>query len=183
MSHSSFLVPPLSCPACPSKKINTCQTNFSFIFAGLCYHCNNNCTSQEEITFYQFICYLSYETRAATIGYTAKFSCLHKYSIIHQNYVKLYTPSIKPGSQLMNDVEDFVKFHWIYQIGMTNTWKINVQIIWKIKQAKEGRKEKDRNNNSRERVRQRDDAKMKKSKKGSKNKREIKRKWTKIQKK
>ena len=43
----------------------------------------------------------------ATIGDKPQFPCLHKGSIIHQDYVKLYTQSIEPGSQPMDDVEDF----------------------------------------------------------------------------
>ena len=40
-------------------------------------------------------------------GYIPQFPCLQKDSIIHQGYVKVYTPSIEPGSQPMDDVEDF----------------------------------------------------------------------------
>ena len=82
-------------------------TKFPFIFAGFCYHCNNNCTSQDEITFYQCVCCPPYETRAATIGYTPRFPCLHKDSVTHQKYVTLFTQSTQPGSQRMDDVEDF----------------------------------------------------------------------------
>ena len=107
MSHSSYLGPPLSCPTCLSHEINTWTTRFQFIFAGFCYHCNNNSTSQDKITFYQCVCCPPYATTAATVGYTPRFPCLHKKSQIHQRYVKVYSPSLEPSSQPMHVVEDF----------------------------------------------------------------------------
>ena len=107
MSHSSFLVPPPSCPTCLSKEINIWPTHFPFIFAGFRYHCNNNRTSQDEITFYQCVCCPPYVTKGATVGYTPQFLCQHNESVIHQGYVKVYTPSLEPSSPPMHVVEDF----------------------------------------------------------------------------
>ena len=84
---------------------------------------------------------------AATVGYTPQFPCLHKDSVIHQDYVKHYTPPIEPGSQPMDDVEDVDELSLNLSNWNNGYLKKNVQIIWNIKQAKEGRKEKDQNNN------------------------------------
>ena len=108
MSHSFFLVPLLSCPTYLSKEINIWLTHFPFIFAGFCYYCNNNLTSQDKFAFYQCVCCPSHETKAATVGCTPQFPCLHKNARIHQRYVKVYTPSIEPSSQPMHDVEDLM---------------------------------------------------------------------------
>ena len=78
MSNPSDLGPPLSCPTCSSYEINTWTTRFPFIFAGHCYHCNNNITSTGKITFYQCVCCPPYATTAATVGYTSRFPCKHK---------------------------------------------------------------------------------------------------------
>ena len=107
MRHSSYLGPPLSCPTCFSQEINTRTTRVPFIFAGFCYHCNNNCTSQEKITFYRCVYCPPYATTAATVGYTPRFPCRHNESRIHQGYVKVYTPSLEPNSPPMHVVEDF----------------------------------------------------------------------------
>ena len=102
MSHTSVPLPPSSCPKCSSKEINIGLTKFPFIYAGFCHHCNNNRTSQDEITFYQCVCCPPYETRAATIGYTPRFPCYHKVFVTHQKYVTLFTQSTQPGSQPMD---------------------------------------------------------------------------------
>ncbi len=107
MSHSSDLGPPLSCPTCSSSEINTQATRFPFIFAGHCYRCNNNCTSTGIITFYQCVCCPPDATTAATVGYTSRFPCKHKDSRIHQDYVKVNTPSHEPSSLPMHVSEDF----------------------------------------------------------------------------
>jgi len=125
MSNSSDLGPPLSCPTCASYEINTWTTSFPFIFAGFCYHCNNNCTSTEKITFYQCVCCPPYATKAATVGYTPRFPCQHKDSRIHQGYVKVYTPSLEPSSPPMHVSEDFDKFS-LNLSNLNNRYCMNV---------------------------------------------------------
>ena len=60
-----------------------------------------------KITFYQCVCCPPYATKAATVGYTPRFPCEHKKSVIHQGYVKVYTPSLEPSSPPIHDSEDF----------------------------------------------------------------------------
>ena len=106
MSHTSVPLPPSSCPKCSSKEINIGVTKFPFIYTGFCYHCNNNRTSQDKITFYQCVCCIPYETRAATIGYTSRFPCCHKVSVTHQQNVTLCTQLTQPSSESFNVVQD-----------------------------------------------------------------------------
>ena len=107
MSHTFVPVPPSSCPTCSSKEINNILTSYPFIFSGFCFHCNNICTSTKKLTFYQCVCYPPFNTRAATIGFESRFPKNHKDSLIHQKHVTLFTQSTQPGSQRMDDVEDF----------------------------------------------------------------------------